>query len=89
MARLRYTRAEAEAEAARLATGYVQALPDAGDAKLHHVSPANFAPMSNASKFPVIWSAVFVFPTPAGATVDGGELIVTVNVETKVVASFL
>jgi hypothetical protein len=89
MARLRYTRAEAEAEAARLATEYVRTLPDAGDAKLQHVSPGVRAPKSNASKFPVIWSATFVFPAPAGAIVDGGELIVTVNVETKVAALFL
>jgi hypothetical protein len=88
MARLRYTRAEAEVEAARLATEYVQALPDVDGVRLHHVSPVNSAPKSNASKLPVVWSAMFVFPSPAGAVVDGGELIVTINIETKAVTPF-
>ena len=88
MTRLRYTRAEAETEAARLAMEFVQGLPDTEDAKLYRVSPVNSAPKSDASKFPVVWSAMFVFPSPAGSVIDGGELIVTVNIETKAVTPF-
>ena len=82
MVRLRFTLAEAEEEATRLATEYVTRQPNTENARLHHVSPVKSAPKSAASKHPVVWCVSFVFHPP-DVIIDGGELMLDVNVETK------
>jgi len=86
MTRLRFTRTEAEAEATRLASELVAVLPGASSVQCVGAYPDTTAPRSHSSKHPVNWSVVFKAPQPPGVVMDGGELFVTVNLETKVVA---
>jgi hypothetical protein len=82
MARLRYSYSEAREEATGLAWGFVRGLPAGGAGRLRSVEPSKTGGGSKASKFPVLWVAIFVFHPPE-VVADGGELIVEVNVETK------
>lgn len=83
MARLRFTLEEARGEAERLAIEYVKKMPNTEKARMiHGAAPSLSEPKSSASKFPVIWSVAFVFHPP-DVVMDGGELIVRVNIETK------
>jgi hypothetical protein len=83
VARLRYTRVDAESEATRLAMEYVSNDPSLSEADLAQVVSSTFAPKSKNSKFPVVWFAVFKFPSRPGVVVDGGELSLHVNIETR------
>jgi hypothetical protein len=86
MSRLRYTLDEARAEAERLAKSYVTNLSGCETLELFGSNPLLSAPRSNASKHPVQWLVSFRDPPPPDAVVDGGELILDVNVESKSVA---
>jgi hypothetical protein len=85
MPRLRFTRAEAEGEALRLATEFVAKLPGSESDRCVGIVPDAMTPQSNASKHPVVWVAIFKTPQPHGEVMDGGELFVTVNLETNTV----
>lgn len=82
MARLRYTLAEAEEEAVRLAVDAIKQIPNTANARLLGASPLASAPQSSSSKFPVSWNVVFVFHSPE-VVMDGGEMMFDVNIETK------
>lgn len=82
MARLRYTLSQAKEEATRLATEYAQRQPWFSQARIKGTVPIASAPKSGSSKFPVMWSVVFVFHDP-DIIMDGGELFLDVNIETK------
>lgn len=86
MTRLRFTRTEAETQAKRLASDFVSGLPWASSYRCVHAHPDTTVPKSGASKHPVAWVVMFKSPDPPGVVVDGGELFVTVNVETNAVA---
>lgn len=86
MARLRFTRAEAEAEATRLASEFVAGLPGTSTDRCIGAFPDKTIPRSRASKHPVAWVVVFKTPQPPGVVMDGGELFVKVNLETNSVA---
>lgn len=83
MARLRYSFSEAEAEATRLAKEFVSQNPEWNEAILLLVAPSNIEAKSSVSKFPISWTACFAFPHPPDVVVDGGELVIDVNIETK------
>jgi hypothetical protein len=83
--RLRFTREEAEAEATRLAIEFVAGLPGAASGRCTRTYPDSMAPTSRSSKHPVAWVVVFIFH-PLEVRMDGGELFVTVDLETKAVA---
>ena len=83
MTLLRFTRAEAEAEAIRLAEAFVVGLPGCASLQCVGALPDWTMPGSHASKHPVAWLVVFLSP---GATMNGGELFVAVNLETNAVA---
>lgn len=86
MPRLRFTRAGAEIEAIRLATAFVATMPGAGYARCIGAVADPFAPRSTSSKHPLVWSVRFVFHPP-GVVMDGGELFVAVNLETRAVTT--
>jgi len=83
--RLRYTRAQAEAEAILLATEFVSGLPGAVSGRCTGAHPDRMAPMSGSTKHPVVWVVIFAFHPPE-VLMDGGELSLTVNLETKIVS---
>jgi hypothetical protein len=85
LARLRYSLAEAEAEAMRLAIEYVQSEAKWPGAVFRRARPSPFSPTSASSKHPVVWTAYFDLPWPGDIVVDGGELMFDVDIETKVV----
>jgi hypothetical protein len=83
VSRLRYTPEQAEAEAKRLAESYVAQLQNVDGYILRRAIPNGHAPKSASTKLPVEWHAVFTREYPEGVVVDGGELVVGVNIETK------
>jgi hypothetical protein len=85
--RLRFTRAEAEAEAIRLATEFVAGRPGVEPGQCVGAVPDSMAARSRCSKHPVAWVVVFKAAQPPGVVMDGGELFVRVNLETNAVAS--
>jgi hypothetical protein len=89
MARIRYNVAEARQEAIRLAAAYVATLPGALGIELSDASSASTAPRSDASKHPVIWCVRYSPIRFADAVIDGGELLLDVNIETKTVRQWL
>ena len=86
MPRLRFTRAEAEAEAIRLATAFVASLPGAESEQCVGAVPDSMAAPSRSSKHPVAWIVIFKASQPSGVMMDGGELFIVVNLETNRVA---
>lgn len=84
MPRIRFTLDESRAEATRLASEYVKTQKWFNQARFKGINPSLFAHKSPSSKFPVEWRAVYVFHGP-DEIVDGGELFLDVNIETKVV----
>ncbi|WP_145098554.1 hypothetical protein [Anatilimnocola aggregata] len=81
MPRLRYSFPEAQAEAVRLATEYIRQQPKMEGARLG-AQPNKVAPKSATSKIPVMWVVVVVFHPP-DVVMDGGDLVLDVNIETK------
>ena len=86
MARLRFTKAQAQAEASRRAAEFVSARPTFAGARLRGAYPDAAVPQSQNSKHPVAWVAVFAFDPPDGALMDGGEFFVSVDLESGAVA---
>lgn len=86
MGRLRYSRAEAEAEATRRAERFVADRPDREVLRHCGTYPDWVVPPSPASKHPVAWVAVFAPIPPDGGVIDGGELFVVVDLESGSVA---
>jgi len=83
---LRYSRAEAEAEATRRAEAFVAERSDRGEFRHRRTYPDPSVPPSGSSKHPVAWIAVYA-PIPRdGEVIDGGELFVTVDLEAGTVA---
>jgi hypothetical protein len=80
--RLRFTRAEAEGEAIQRATEVVATLPSGKSVQCVGAFPDWTAAPSRSSKHPVAWVAIFTTP---GDIMDGGELFVTVNLDTNTV----
>lgn len=83
MSRLRYTLRQAEAEAKRLAEAYVARLQNVDGYVFRRVIANDYAPKSPGTRLPVEWHAVFTRDYPEGVVVDGGELVVVVNIETQ------
>jgi hypothetical protein len=81
VARLRYTRAEAEAEATRRAEAFVAGRPDRDQLRHRGTFPDSTVPRSQSSKYPVVWVAVFAPIPPDGCIIDGGELFVAIDLE--------
>jgi hypothetical protein len=86
MARLRFTREQARAEASRRAAEFVSARPTFAGARLRGAYPDTTVPRSHSCKHPVAWVAVFAFDPPGGTVMDGGELFVSVDLESGAVA---
>jgi hypothetical protein len=84
VARLRYSRAEAEAT--RRAEAFVAGRPDRDQLRHRGTYPDSSAPPSRSSKHPVAWVAVFAPIPPDGGVIDGGELFVAVDLESGSVA---
>lgn len=75
VARLRYSRAEAQAEATRRAEAFVAARPDRDQWRHRGTVPNTLVP-SRTSKHSVAWVAVFASQE---GRVEGGELFVAVD----------
>ena len=71
MGRLRFTREEAQLEAARRASEFVSGLPSCTGLRLRGTHPDTTAPQSRASKHPVAWIVVFSLDLPDGTVMDG------------------
>ena len=81
MSRLRYSLAEAQAEATRRAEAFVAVRPDRDEFRLRGARPDSQASPVRASKHPVAWVVVFAPVPPEGGVIDGGELFVAVDLE--------
>jgi hypothetical protein len=79
MGRLRFTREQAQHEAARRASEFVSGLPNCAGFRLRGTHPDTTVSPSRNSKHPVAWLVVFAFDPPG--VMDGGELFVAVNLE--------
>ncbi len=88
MARIRYSLADAEEEAKRLAIDYVQNTAKWPGAVFKCVGTSRLSRHSSSSKHPVEWVVFFELPWPEGVVVDGGDLMFDVNIETKEVRQF-
>ena len=86
MTRLRYTLAEAKEEATRRAIKFIAGRSDRDSFLYRGTYPDSFALRSQASKHPVAWTVVFAPRPKEGEIIDGGELIVDVNLESGSVA---
>jgi hypothetical protein len=80
MALHRFTIDEAKAEAIRLATEFKQTVPKSEEYRFSHAIPYDSA--AKSGKTPAVWLGVFTCQPP-GEVVDGGELIIRVNVQKK------
>jgi hypothetical protein len=78
--RVRYSLAEARAEATRRAEAFVADRPDRDQWKLCGARPNTLVSPSRASKHPVAW-VVMYSPVPP----DGGEMFVAVDLELSTV----
>lgn len=86
MARLRYSRAEAEVEATRRAEAFVANRPDRDQWRYGVTYPDSLRPPSRSSEHPLAWVVVFTPIPPEGCIIDGGELFVGVDLESGSVA---
>jgi hypothetical protein len=78
---VRYSRAEAEAEATRRAAAFVAQRPDRDCWRHIHTAPDSIGLPRRSSKHPVVWVATYAPVPPEGGTIDGGELFVAVDLE--------
>lgn len=85
MGRVRYTLAEAKAEATRRAGEFVASRPDHEQWRHVSTSPHRFGAPSSASKHPTVWLAMYAPVSAEGSVVDGGELFVIVDLELRTV----
>ncbi|MCE9560864.1 MAG: hypothetical protein K8U57_02305 [Planctomycetes bacterium] len=81
MARLRYSREEAQAEAVRRAEAFVADRADCDEWRLRMAFPNTLLSPSQASKHPVAWFVLFAPVPPEGGVIDGGEMCVAVDLE--------
>jgi hypothetical protein len=81
VSRLRYSLAEAQAEATRRAEEFVASRPSRNELRLHMAHPDSLVPPSRASKHPVAWVVWFAPVPPDDGIIDGGELCVAVDLE--------
>lgn len=86
MGRIRFTREQAQDEAARRASDFVSGLPNYAGLRLHGTHPDTTMPQSRNSKHPAAWLVVFAFDPPDCRVMDGGELFVAVDLESGAVA---
>ena len=75
MSRLRFNLEEAEAEATRLATAFVQGVPELAAMELWRARPDRMAPRSSATKIPVMWVVLLEPNLPPGVVMDGGQVV--------------
>ena len=84
MPRLRFTYDDAKARAEQLAIAFA-ATQDWGDrTRLDGAGPEPLVRQGKSSKHPTVWSMRFVSHRP-DAVVDGGDLFVVVDLETRIV----
>jgi hypothetical protein len=86
VARIRFSRAEAESEATRLAEEFIAGRADRDQFRHRVTRPDPLAVPSCASKHPVAWVVAFEPIPKNGEAIDGGELFVTVDLEAGSVA---
>ncbi len=82
MTRLRYSLAEAKQAATEIAIEAIGTLNTIHPARLVSISPDRTAPQGIASKHPTRWIVAFVCHDPE-VVLDGGEIFVSVDLETK------
>ena len=86
VARLRYSLAEAQAEATRRAVAFVAARPDRSELRLRRAFPAPRVSPCRDSRHPVAWIVAFAPIPPEDGVIDGGELLVSVDLESVTVS---
>jgi hypothetical protein len=80
MARVRYSRTKAQAEATLRAAAFIAGRTDR-DHWRHVITTADTVRPRHSSKHPVVWVAMYS-PVPSdGSATDGGELFVIVDLE--------
>lgn len=82
MGRVRYSLKQAEAEARRLASEFFSRELEYKGMKLSSVTPHLFAPQKRASKHPTAWIAKYSPAPVANEVIDGGELLLLIDLET-------
>jgi hypothetical protein len=80
---LRFTRDEAVKQATELATAFVHARSDLPPLRWFGTRPAMEQPKREASKHPVVWNVMFALIPQAGETIDGGEVVIVVDLEKR------
>jgi hypothetical protein len=83
MARLRCTLEQAKAEAIRMASEFLQTTPAATTHRFVNARPDNSSPKVDSGKIPAVWLVMFSWSPSNGEVIDGGEVFIRVNVQTK------
>ena len=83
MAHLRCTLEQAKAEAIRMATEFLQTTPAATTHRFFNAAPDDSPPKVDSGKIPAVWLVMFSWIPSDGEVIDGGEVFVRVNIQTK------
>ena len=86
MGRIRYNLEQAQHKAVLRASEFVSGLPGYAGFQVRRTYPDTTVPRSRASKHPLAWIVVFAFDPLDGSSMDGGELIVAVNLDSGMIA---
>jgi hypothetical protein len=81
MGRIRYSNANAHLEATRRAAAFIADRADRDNWRYVSTSADRVGPSRRSSKHPVVWVTTYA-PVPSnGEVIDGGELVVIVDLE--------
>ena len=83
MARLRHTLEEARNSAELLADKLVASTSWGNTVQKLDASPATIDRQGKSSKHPTCWIVTYKMRTPSGLSMDGSEVFVKVNLESK------
>ena len=83
MSRLRHTLEEARDFAELLADNLVAGTSWSSTVQKVGASPASLERQGKSSKHPTVWTVVYQMRMPHGSTIDGGEVFVNVDLESK------
>lgn len=83
MARLRFTLEEAQSLAELLADNLITRQSWGSSVQRIGATPASSARQGKSSKHPTAWTVIYQMKVPQGSIIDGGEVFVEVDLESK------
>ncbi len=83
MARLRFTLEEARDLAELLADNLIAGMSWGTTVRKIGATPASPDRQGKSSKHPTAWTVIYQIKVPEGSTIDGGEVFVEIDLESK------